>query len=94
MNPPGLFRLGKKFARNPTINVSTKTKLIVLGAFVVLPLTAYLVVYAVVQFMPERVSVSDACKKQCLALNRGYRLDGKGPLTTKNRYLEYECVCL
>lgn len=66
-----------------------KTKLIMVCVFAAIPAIAFLIG----QFLPERVSELDACRKKCESVNKAFRLEPQGPLTTKGGYLQYKCTC-
>lgn len=66
-----------------------KAKLLIICVFVAIPAITFLIGW----FLPERVSELDTCRKKCDSVNRSFRLEPQGPLTTKGHYLEYKCTC-
>lgn len=79
---------GKKMKGKQNILVMTKMR------FACILFAALFVFVSISHLLPERASLTEMCAKQCIGEHQTYRLEGRGAITTKGRYLEYECICL
>jgi hypothetical protein len=73
-----------------TVHGSTKIRLLLLFVFLIVPVLTILIV----TFAPAKKTLYEQCQAKCATVNKSFRLEPKGPLTTKERYLQYDCVCL
>jgi len=66
-----------------------KVQWLLLLVFVMIPVLTILIA----TLAPKKKTLYEECQAKCSAVNKSFRLEPKGPPTTKQRYLQYECIC-